>query len=394
MPRFHYTAIHPNGETLVGEVDGADPAEARAALLAAGLQVTALQLMAEPTGNLSFAEAAAITQQIANATQSQLPLVGSLRAYAEEVCSSGLRDRLIQVCDSLEAGESLEQVLSNPALRLPPAVSAILDSGLPQGAINHLLSQTMRTATTNFELRSRAFLLMSYTGLMMLTICGLWLFLLVAVTPQFAKIFADFGTELPSIVEQLIAVSNLARGWNAVFTLLALVVVGVVLAAVLISMSAAERRRIWCGVPIVGSMYRLTALSEFANLLALMLESKVPLPQAVVWSAAGANDADLRVCCDAIADRLRLGDDPADFNQSASALPAYLQQMLRWSAQGADGAEPLRATARLLQLRAKSISLIALPLLEPVMLIATVISIVVYVVVMFLPLIKLLNDLS
>lgn len=394
MPRFHYTAIDPQGASLVGEIDGADPAEARAALMEAGLQITALRLIPEPTGSLSLTESAAITQQIASATLSRLPLVGSLRAYAEEVFTPSLRWRLNRVCDALEAGESLEAVLSNPELGLPPSVSAILGSGLPPMAMNHLLSQTMRAATTTFELRSRAFLLVSYTGLMLATICGLWLFLLIVVTPQFAKIFTDFGTELPALVEQLISVSNLVRGWNGLFTLLALAVVGAALLTVLLNLSPAERRRIWCGIPIIGAMYRLTALSEFANVLALMLESKVPLPQAVTWSAAGANDADLEACCDAVADRLRRGDDPADFSQSASALPAQLQQMLRWSAQGADGAEPLRATAKLLQLRARSVSLIALPVLEPIMLVATVISVVVYVVVMFLPLIKLLNDLS
>ena len=395
MPRFRYLAVNPQGESLSGEIDGNDAAVAREALVKVGLQVKELRLVAAPSGKLSVEEGAVISQQIATATRSELPLIGALRAYAEEVFSSRLRQRIVMVCGALEAGEPLEKVLSNPALRLPPAVASILSSGLSHTAMNHLLSQTMRATTTTFELRSRAALLVTYTVLMLSTILGLWLFLLLVPTPQFKKIFADFGTELPGIVVQAIAFSDLLRSSLGLVFLLFLLPTGALICLVLGSqLSAAARRRFWCGLPIIGAMYRLTALSEYANLLALMLESEVPLPQAVVWSAAGTNDADLQECSEDISARLRSGEDPITAGVTARGVPAHLQQMLRWTAQGAAGAEPLRSMAKLLDVRGKSLSLIALPLMEPVLLTGAVVSIAFYVVIMFLPLIKLLNDLS
>lgn len=395
MPRFRYIAVNSQGESLSGEIDGVDVAAARVALLQAGLQVHELQLISEPSRKLSVDDGAAISQQIAAATQSELPLVGSLRAYAEEVFATHLRHRLFQMCDALEAGEPLERVLSNPALQLPPSVAAILGSGLPPAAMNHLLSQTLRATTTTFELRSRAALLVGYTLLMLSLIFGLWTFLLLVPTPYFKQIFQDFGTELPSVVVQLIMVSDLMRSSTGLIWLFILLpVVGVLSLAIQTRLSPAARRRFFCGLPIIGAMYRLTALSEYARLLALMLETEVPLPQAVVWSAAGTNDADLQECSEDVAARLRWGDDPVAASQAVPGLPAHMQQMLRWCAHGSEGAEPLRSMANLLEIRAKSLSMIALPLMEPVLMTAAIASVGFYVVCIFLPLIKLLNDLS
>lgn len=395
MPRFRYTAVNSQGESLQGEIDGADVGEVRAELIGHGLRVTQLNVVTESVGSLTAHEAAVITQQIASTTRSELPLTGALRGFAEEALSKKMRRRLNRVCDALEAGEPLEQVLSNPRLRMPRAVASILGSGLPQEAINHLLSQTLRSSTTTFELRMRSFLMVSYAVLMISAMIGMWLFLLLVLTPLFSKIFQDFGTELPGMVVQLIAVSDFLRGVTGLYFAVAVLVIGV--AAILLiqfQLSAPARRRLWCGMPIVGAMYRQTALSEFANLLALMLESEVPLPQAVVWSAAGTNDADLRECSEDVASRLRWGDDPRDLGQNGGRIPSQMQQMLRWAALGAAGAEPLRSMAKLLQQRAKSLSLIALPVLEPAMLIVAVMSIATYTFIIFQPLIKLLNDLS
>jgi type II secretory pathway component PulF len=394
MPRFRYIAVNPQGQSLQGEIDSADFAAASQALLQSGLQVTDLRLQSEPAGKLSFEDAAAFSQQVSTITQSELPLIGALRAFADEVLSTKLRQRLILVCDALEAGEPLERVLNDPALRLPRGVASILGSGLPHSVMNHLLNQTMRSATVTFELRMRALLLVCYVFMMFATIAGVWAFLLIYLTPQFEKIFTDFGTELPVAVVLLISMSRNLRSMQGLLTLAVLVPIALLVCYVIkMRLSPAARRRIWCGVPLLGAMYRLTALSEVANSLALLLESNVPLPQAVVWSTAGANDADLQACGEDIAARLRWGEDPGTACQTAG-IPSHLQQMLRWAAHGAAGAEPIRSLAKLLQIRAQSLSLVALPLMEPVLLVTAVVSIAVYAIVIFLPLIKLLNDLS
>lgn len=394
MPRFRYTAVNSQAESLNGEIDGADANAVRTELAAHGLNVTRLDLVPEPTGGLTTAEATVITQQIVTAAHSELPLAGALRGVADESFSKRFRRRLNAVCDALEAGEPLDQILTNPRLGLPPAVASILSSGLPQVAVNHLLSQTLRASTITFELRMRSFLMVSYAALMFFAIAGIWLFLLLVLTPLFSKIFEDFGTELPGVAVQLIAFSQFLRGANGLYFLIVLGLGCLVIFALQVRLSAPARGRLWCGIPIIGAMYRLTSLSEFANMLALMLESEVPLPQAVVWSASGTNDADLRECSEDIAARLRWGDDPRHLALTGGTIPSHMQQMLRWAAEGQAGAEPLRSQAKLLRLRAESLSLGALPVLEPVLLVVAVMSIATFALVMFLPLIKLLNDLS
>ncbi len=394
MPRFRYTAVDADGLPLTGDVDGASAALVREALRQQGLQVQEL-LQAEPTeGPLSAAEAAVITQQISLATQSELPLVGSLRAFAEEIFSQHLRHRLMRVCDALESGEPLQKVLSDPQLRLPSSVASIMRSGLPPAAINHLLSLSVRAAATTADLRARTILLLTYPILMICAIGGFWLFLLMFVTHEFAGIFADFGVQISPLLAQLIELSRILRSWNGLYLLSLPVIMAIGIVVYCFALPAKTRQRLWCGLPIIGSMYRLTSLSELARLLAVMLESQVPLPQALSWSGGGINDADLQDCCSQIAARLRQGEDAITAAGRVRGLPSHLEQMLRFAAHGGSGGPPLRSMARLLELRAKSLSLAAMPLMEPLLLTAAVVSVVAYVLTVFPPLIKLLNDLS
>ena len=405
MPRFRYQALTADGQSLTGEVESADLAAARQELLLAGLQVQELALAATGAGPFSASDTVTVSQHLAIATQSVLPLIGSLRALSEEVLSLRLRRRLIAMCESLEAGEPLHQVLSRSAPQLPSAVGSILSSGMPPAAMNHLLTRALRAASTTADLRFRTLLVAVYPVVISTSVITLGLYLMIHVTFDFVKIFEDFGTELPGLTVAVISFSRLVRSavgpyFYGIVPLIVpilialglLAVPGLVLIRKLVS--PATRRRIWCGIPIIGSMYRLTALSEFARLLALMLESEIPLPQAIVWSAAGVNDADLQACCEDVAARMKWGEDPVTASQSVPGVPSYLEQMLRYAALGPAGSDPLRMMAQLLEARAKSMSTIAMPMLEPLLLTGALIVVSIYVLALFMPLIKLLNDLS
>lgn len=394
MARFRYSAVDPQGQPLRGEVETTNLAEARSALQERGLQILELQSQSESPGVMSSAEAFAVADHIHQATQNELPLAGSLRAFTEEVVSPRMRRRLSRVCDALEAGEPLDNVLLDKTLKLPRSLGLILGSGLPHQAMNHLLSLSVRAASTSMDLNIRAALLLCYPLIMVTALLGFWVFLLVYLTPQFATIYEDFGTELTPMLVQLIDFSKLLvhANWR-----LPVVVIPVIAALVLVfhfAMPAAMKQRFWCGLPIVGSMYRLTSLAEFARLLAVMLEARVPLPQALTWSAIGANDADLLERTDDVVTRLKSGADVVSAGQQVRGLPAYFEQMLRFAAQGPAAAEPLRSMAKLMETRAKSLSQVAMPLLEPMVAMAAVASIAIYVLTVFPPLVKLLNDLS
>ena len=92
--------------------------------------------------------------------------------------------------------------------------------------------------------------------------------------------------------------------------------------------------------------------------------------------------------------RLRLGEDPITATQRVKGLPSHVEQFVRFSTNGPSASEPLRSIAQVLEERAKLLSQAALPILEPAMLILAFLSVLLVAVATFLPLIKLLNDLS
>ena len=112
------------------------------------------------------------------------------------------------------------------------------------------------------------------------------------------KMFADFNTTLPDLTVFFIH-SSWPVMWGLVFLLAALVAIPILLAV------APGVRWIWPllrGVPMIGPLLRWSHLAQFSRLMGLLLEQRVPLPDALRLSADGLRDSDLAYGCRRVAD--------------------------------------------------------------------------------------------
>jgi type II secretory pathway component PulF len=61
------------------------------------------------------------------------------------------------------------------------------------------------------------------------------------------------------------------------------------------------RNTVMCRLPVVGPLWRFTSWAEFCHLLAILLESEVSMPEALVLTGQGVQDADIDRACRAMA---------------------------------------------------------------------------------------------
>jgi type IV pilus assembly protein PilC len=135
-------------------------------------------------------------------------------------------------------------------------------------------------------------------------------------------------------------------------------------------------------------------LSEFCSLLAILVDNRVPLPEALRLTAAGLTDANLRDGCRRLAERVEEGAPMADAARGMLHFPRTVLSIFRWQSHAQALADGLRSAGELFAVQARVQSNIVGVFLQPLLLLFVVASVGFVVICMFMPLIKLLNELS
>jgi type II secretory pathway component PulF len=217
---------------------------------------------------------------------------------------------------------------------------------------------------------------------------------MVVIVPKFKKIFMDFGVELPGITLSLLYLSDWCVDyWRSVLgTCVVAVVVGWRMSKRLLR--SATRQRMLYRMPLLGPLWRCTGLAQFARLLAMLVECELPLPLALQLAGAGVADAEVADAARQLAREIEAGRSLADSQTRRSRFPAGLAQSLQLGEDAQSLAESLRAAAEMLEGQAMIHSEFVFRAAPPLTMIF-IVTVLAYIVLgLFMPLIKLITELS
>lgn len=342
-------------------------------------------------GERDFAE---IAGGIGDLARSGLPLVPGLRAMREEIPSRRVRRALSLLSNRLEQGESLEAALQATGRQVPEHMRGLLEAGVRSGNLALVLEQYLIYTRAGRDMRRRMWFNLGYPVVLIVLMFALAWFMMAVIVPQFREIFEDFGVELPMITELLLFLSSLFST-NGLWIALAVLglLVGAWLLARMLGGSPLVRRAL-CSIPLIGPPFRYTSLSEFCHLLGILVENHVQLPEALRMAGSGSQDSDLRQGSRLVAGEIERGESPDLAALRVNGFPRELAPVFRWSQQRDAFADALHAAGEIFGARAHVQSTLVAPVLEPVIVIGVAVAMGFMVIALFLPLIKLLNDLS
>jgi type IV pilus assembly protein PilC len=322
-----------------------------------------------------------------------LPLPVALRTAAAEVESSALRRALDQLAMRLDSGEPMESALSAAGDRLPPFLRVLLRGSARTAQPARIFARYVAQARETAEVQR--FLRMSFLMPVLLVgfTASILLFSLVWVVPRFKSIFADFGTELPAPTRWTIGMSDFVVGFLPLFV----VPLGLIFGFLVILIAGARLapfQPIVSLVPILGGAMRKAALSDYCEYLALLVECRTPLPEAVELASLGAKNAGLRSSAWVVAGGLRQGEPPDEAVRKARWFPPVLRNAFRHAGDQATFTRVLEGLRDLYRAESqRSTTLIPL-VVVPMVVVGVGITLLFVIVSIFLPLFKLLNDLS
>jgi type II secretory pathway component PulF len=311
---------------------------------------------------LTLHDAEAVTAVLADVSAAGQPLGDGLKAAASETANRKVAAELRWLAAGVESGRSIEQILASQPTRFPGYVAGLVQAALRTGRLGDVLIDLVdhQRSVRNMWRTIRASL--SYSGLLLILACALWLGVEWGLVGVFARMYREFELELPVITEML--VWGYEYGVGAVISGAALVVLA--LLAFRVIGGAVRWRRFLGSVPLIGVLWHWSGVAELARLLAILIERGVPLPEALRLAAAGVHDADMRQVSRNLATGVEQGQRVSELMASSGRLPLALTPIVRWGEQSGQLDEAFRIACemfeRRLQMRAALVRSVVPPL--------------------------------
>ena len=411
MPAFAYEALDAQGAQRRGVLDADTARAARGQLRAQGLVPMSVQavggaatdaggfapgrfgprwerrLFARPA--LSATALTVWTRQLAGLVTAGLPLERALAALSEESTDEPQRLLVAALRAEVHAGSPFARALGQFPREFSTVYVAIVGAGEQSGELARVLEQLADDLEDQQALRARLLSAALYPAIVTAIAIAIVVFLLTSVVPQVAQVFEGTRRALPWLTTAMLGLSALVRRWGLV--LLALVVIGTLAARALLRQPGARARfdAVWLRLPVLGALARGYNAARFAGTLALLAQSGVPILKALQTAADTLHNRSLRKdALDALV-LVREGAPLASALAQKPRFPGLLTLFARLGEQTGQLPTMLQRAARQLSGEVQRRALRLATILEPLLIVAMGLVVMLIVLAVLLPIIQL-----
>ncbi len=225
------------------------------------------------------------TEQLISVIEENLPLVPSLKMIAHDIGQTGFRRIIQRIAKDIELGNSLYESLSRWRRVFSKLYLKMVDIGERNGNLAEVLRHLLNHFQRMDKFREKGRELWYYPGIPILYIAGVVSVFLKFVIPTFREMFAEMEVELPTTTVSIMRSSQwLAENGHLIFCGLIVIVLGLGI----IHLLGTKIRRLGIlfdslllKLPILGTVIRETNVIRFSETLGTLLESGVPLDEAL-----------------------------------------------------------------------------------------------------------------
>jgi type II secretory pathway component PulF len=297
------------------------------------------------SGAISAEQAALLAANVAEMSKMGLPLDGGLRALADELPRGRLARALREMADKLAAGATMDEVIRLQAARMPLHVGSLLLAAAQSGRLPQVIGEFAQIERNRLELRRRVCAALAYPLFLVSLMLGIYLLLQVYVSVQFLKIYLGFNADLPVLTSVLLKLTGANAWWPVGAFLLVVALLGLLF----LSRNIAWTQRLLYKIPVIGPMVRWGRLGRLAGMTALLLEQRIPLPDALRLTAGAISDAYLAAGCEAAAKDVESGRPLSVALAARRQFPPSMIPLVGWGEKANALPEAFRDAAELFE---------------------------------------------
>ncbi len=401
MPAFRYEAVDTVGTTRKGVVNADTARAARADLRLQGLvplTVDAIAHQVDATGatrsrgfgeRLSQVELALFTRQLASLLEAGLPLEQAFSALLEQAERPYVRDLVASIRSEVMGGASFSDALSRHPRDFADIYRALVASGEQIGHLARVLTRLADYIERRNALVQKVRLAFTYPAIVTVVAFAIVIFLLTYVVPQIVSVFANTKQKLPLLTIMMLGLSNFVKAYG--------LMVGTVLIAAWFAWRRAlrnpELKRRWhtwlLTAPVYGKFERSLNTARFASTLAITIGSGVPILRALDTSRDTLSNVAMRELVEEASASVREGVSLARALSVQKHFPPMLVHMIRAGEITGELPAMLERAANSQQQDLERRTLTIAGLLEPVLILAMGLVVLLIVLAVLMPIIEI-----
>jgi len=243
--------------------------------------VLALPVLRNIFHRVRFKHIVTFTRQLATLIDAGLPILRSLFILQEQTESVMFKQYIGQMAKNIESGASLSEAMAKHPKVFDKLYVNMVRAGEIGGVLERVLNKIAQFLEKRQALVSKVRSAMMYPVVVMVMAGLIVGYILIAIIPRFAAIFTQLGAELPAPTMMLVHASNILVNHGI------WVIVGIILLIILFNKINKTKSgkllfdKLKLKVPAVGELLRKIAISRFADTLATLINSGVPILQAL-----------------------------------------------------------------------------------------------------------------
>lgn len=247
------------------------------------------------------------TQQFAAMIRSNLPLVDVLDNLANETPQRRLREAIVAVADAVRRGIDLSEAMGEHPAMFDDVYVNVVRSGMESGRLGAALLQIAHYQKVIHETGRKLKTALTYPLFIIFAFFAVFNGMVFFILPRFEMMFKNFNKKLPWATQFLL---DIGRFWSENWPL----IVGgqlVVYFSFIVWISTPDGRAIWdehkLRLPILGPLWRMSALARFLRTLAVQVENDVPVLDALQLAADACGNVYVKETLYQIADKVERG---------------------------------------------------------------------------------------
>ncbi len=340
MAKFSYHAITDAGRTTSGEIE-ADSVEKAGSLLAAqGYIPTKLRVKrsagssAQLRSVLDFLspvktpELILFTKQFNTLIRAGVPMLSLLKVLEEQTEHPGLRRILDTIHEDIKEGASLYEAFRRHPKVFTTLYCDMLRAGEASDSLNEVLDRLIYIIEHEYKVKSDIKSAMMYPIIVVGFLFVAFMVLLTAVIPRFVGVFKGAGLKLPLPTQICLLMHEfLISYW---YIAICILVVGI--GALYFYLKTDQGKYTFYAavmkLPLVGPLFKKSAISRFASIFAILQSSGVDILQTMDILSDTLGNAAISRELEGIKDRLAEGRGIADPLRSTKFFTPMLINMV------------------------------------------------------------------
>ncbi|MFN8177228.1 MAG: type II secretion system F family protein [bacterium] len=398
MITFIWRGRTPAGETVSGELTVNNRSDLLAQLRKKRIIVTSVKQKAKEInfklpfgGTVGTKDLAIFTRQFATMINAGLPLVQCLDILSRQLDKQLFRDITKRVMNDIEAGGTLSESLRKHPKPFDELYVNMVNAGEAGGILDTILLRLADYIEKIETLKRKVKSALMYPAVVLFVAVSATLFMLMFIIPTFAKMFSDFGAELPLPTRIVLGASNFIRAWW--WMIIGSFIGGIFALKRYYSTDAGQHQidALMLRIPVLGDVLKKGSVARFTRTLGTLVSSGVPILDGLEITAKTAGNVIVQDAVMAARASIREGDTIANPLRNSSVFPPMVVQMITVGEETGALDEMLTKIADFYDEEVDSAVDALTSIIEPVMIVIMGALVGGMVVAMYLPIFRMVN---